>query len=187
MTDYPEIYVLGIGNILCGDDGFGSHLATLLQASYLFEDKVKILDLGVQSHLIAGLLAEKSKYLFLDAADFGKTPGSLYQCEKEEIPVWLASRKLSAHQASLAEALALAELTGQQPRDLHLIAFQPCNVEFGAAISTLCQNALPHGLNMALNVLSSWGCTPIAKTRQKAHMHPDLCLDNSLSGQYGSN
>ena len=45
-----RIVVLGLGNILYGDEGFGVRVAERLYSRYAFPDNVEIVDAGTQGH-----------------------------------------------------------------------------------------------------------------------------------------
>lgn len=168
-----NIHILGLGNILCGDDGFGCHAIALLQETHLFPPNVNLLDIGTQSQLLPGILHDADRLLLFDAADFGQTPGALFTRSHEEIPAWLAMAKLSAHQGSFAEALAHARLLGTEPREIFLVGFQPLTIAFGQTASPPCAACLEQACKLALERLRLWGVTGTAGTGQ-AQAHPQL-------------
>ena len=43
-----RIAVVGLGNVLMGDDGFGPYVAHLLEAWYEWPDDVQVVELGTQ-------------------------------------------------------------------------------------------------------------------------------------------
>lgn len=155
-----QVIVLGLGNILCGDDGFGVHAALRLQEDYNFPESCQIIDGGTQGQLLYGIVEEADRLLLIDAADFNLPPGSLSQHEAEEIPKWLGQAKLSAHQGSFAEILALAELKNVLPLEIKLIAFQPEIVEFGQPLSAQGRAKIPDAIRLTLISLDMWGIKP---------------------------
>lgn len=156
-----QVFVLGLGNILCGDDGFGVHCCRILQQNFSFPDHCTVIDGGTQGQILYGIVTEAKRLLILDAANLGLEPGTLAMRRGEDIPAWLSSRKLSAHQSSFAEVLALASLKGQIPPEMVLIGFQPAGLEFGAKLGEECRKALPRALDMALEILNTWQIEPV--------------------------
>lgn len=165
--------ILGMGNILCGDDGFGCHVAASLQEKYSWPENVAVIDGGTQGQLLPSILHSSDKLLLIDAADFGNPPGHIFECANDEIPKWLGVCKLSAHQGSLAECLALAQLKSWLPQELHLIGLQPCQTEFGSPLSSAAIEALPKAEELVLRKLALWGIIP-QKAANSTHILPEL-------------
>lgn len=166
MRTNERITVLGLGNPLCGDDGFGSHAAQMLLAACAFPQNCQVVDGGTQGQILYGLVTEATKLLLLDAARLELEPGSLALRQAGEIPAWLGARKLSAHQGSFAEVLALARLKNSLTPEIRLIAFEPVSMEFGQPLSPQAAQALPKAIHMALACLEEWGIKP--ENRQDA-------------------
>lgn len=85
---YPEIVVVGCGNPLFGDDGFGPAVIEELQKLQL-PDNVKVIDAGLGApHFIFTLLDEETtrKLVIIDIADFGAEPGNVIILPLEAIP-----------------------------------------------------------------------------------------------------
>lgn len=155
-----KTFVLGLGNVLCGDDGFGVHACHMLLQGFSFPDDCSIVDGGTQGQLLYGIVEEAARLLILDAANLGERPGELGIIRNEQIPAWLGSCKLSAHQTSFAEIMALAKLKNILPPEIILIGFQPVRLEFGAAISRQARACLPEAVKSALQILAAWGIEP---------------------------
>jgi len=86
-----KILILGCGNILFGDDGFGPHVAEELQNNYNLPGNVGVINAGssVRNILFDIILSEKKpqKIIIIDAVDAGKTPGDIFELPIDEIPV----------------------------------------------------------------------------------------------------
>jgi len=82
--------ILGCGNILFGDDGFGPHVAEELQKNYNLPENVGVINAGssVRNILFDIALSEKKpdKIIIVDAIDAGKTPGEIFELSIDEIP-----------------------------------------------------------------------------------------------------
>jgi coenzyme F420 hydrogenase subunit delta len=85
-----EMIVLGCGNILFGDDGFGSSVADLLQRDSALPKNVSVVNAGtsVRGILFDLILREERprKVIVVDAVDVQKKPGAVFQIPLEEIP-----------------------------------------------------------------------------------------------------
>ena len=84
-----DILILGCGNILFGDDGFGSSVAERLQNCTLPKN-VSVIDAGtgVREILFDLVISEKRprKIIVIDAIDANKRPGEIFRIDLEEIP-----------------------------------------------------------------------------------------------------
>lgn len=155
-----KIILLGLGNLLCGDDGFGVKVVQDLQKKYSFPDNCEVIDGGTQGQILYGILEDADNLLIIDAVDFGLPPASLSLRDQNEIPVWLGSQKLSAHQSSFAEVLALGELKEILPEEICLLGFQTSDVEFGHPLSQEAIKKLPEAEHIALEWLFNRGICP---------------------------
>ena len=101
-----RIVVLGLGNILYGDEGFGVRVAERLYSRYAFPDNVEIVDAGTQGHPLLAFVERATHLLLLDAVDFGLQPGTTVEKDSTGIPAYLSAHKMSLHQNSFSEVLA---------------------------------------------------------------------------------
>ncbi len=85
-----DILVLGCGNILFGDDGFGSAVAKQLQNRSGLPENVSVLNAGtgVREILFDLVLDERRprKIIVIDAVDANRRPGEIFRIDLEEIP-----------------------------------------------------------------------------------------------------
>lgn len=111
----PHIVVLGIGNLLWADEGFGVRCVEALQQRYTFAEHVELIDGGTQGLYLVQHVQAADKLLILDAIDYGLPPGTLKEVRNDEVPRFLGAKKMSLHQTGFQEVLALAQLTGASP------------------------------------------------------------------------
>ena len=87
---YKDVVVLGCGNILFGDDGFGSCVAEHLLDSGLLPENVSVINAGtgVREILFDLILDEKKpkRIVIIDAIDANRNPGEIFRVDVEEIP-----------------------------------------------------------------------------------------------------
>src|SRR5262245_2819106 len=113
--DTATILVLGIGNILWADEGFGVRCAETLAARYLLPPHVRVLDGGTQGLYLLPYVQAARQLLIFDAVDYGLAPGSVLRVTDRDVPRYLGAKKLSLHQTGFQEVLALADLLGKLP------------------------------------------------------------------------
>ncbi|HUI82830.1 MAG TPA: hydrogenase maturation protease [Candidatus Binatia bacterium] len=95
-SDLPDFccrptLVLGCGNMLFGDDGFGCAVVEYVEAHYQVPETVCLLDVGTGVRKLLFTLclspARPKRLLILDAIDAGRTPGEVFEINPSEIPV----------------------------------------------------------------------------------------------------
>src|SRR4249919_730682 len=92
-TDHTAILVLGIGNVLWADEGFGVRCAEALAARYSVPAHVDILDGGTQGLYLLPHVQAAAKLLILDAVDYGLAPGTVHRVTDAEVPRYLGAKK----------------------------------------------------------------------------------------------
>ena len=155
------IVVLGIGNLLWADEGFGVRCIEALQQRYEFAPQVQLIDGGTQGLYLIQHVQGADCLLIFDAIDYGLEPGTLKVIENGEVPKYLGAKKMSLHQTGFQEVLALAELTGRYPRQVVLIGCQPCEIEdYGGSLRPALKAALLPAVRHGLAYLRRWGAAP---------------------------
>ncbi|GHK20517.1 hypothetical protein ECZU03_43060 [Escherichia coli] len=133
-----RVVVMGLGNLLWADEGFGVRVAERLYAHYHWPDEVEIVDGGTQGLNLLGYVESASHLLILDAIDYGLEPGTLRTYAGERIPAYLSAKKMSLHQNSFSEVLALADIRGHLPAHIALVGLQPAMLDdYGGSLSEL--------------------------------------------------
>ncbi len=125
-----RVVILGIGNILLGDEGVGVHAAAALKDRCVLPPGVEVIDGGTAGMELLEPLAGVDLLLVLDAVKARRAPGTLVCLAGAEVPVFFRS-KLSPHQVSICDVLASLEFAGSPPRDLVLIGVEPQSIELG--------------------------------------------------------
>jgi hydrogenase maturation protease len=125
--------VLGIGNPLLGDDGFGVEVAQRLEAANELAD-VEIIDGGTQGLYLLPYLQGRSHVIVADAIAFGGKPGEIVKLNADQIPARLQA-KISEHQISFQEVMALMQLLGEQPQEFVFFGVEPKSNEWGDGLS----------------------------------------------------
>jgi hydrogenase maturation protease len=162
--------VLGLGNVLWADEGFGVRAVEALNAGYAFADNVRLMDGGTQGIYLLPWVQSADRLLILDAVDYGMAPGTLRLIRDDDVPRYMGVRKVSMHQAGFQEVLASARLTGQLPRHIALVGVQPELLDdYGGSLRPCVRACIPEAIEMALAVLEAWG-TP---GRRRASPLPD--------------
>jgi hydrogenase maturation protease len=153
-----RILVLGIGNILWADEGFGVRCVEALNAGWEFPPQVTLMDGGTQGLYLLPYVQEADCLLVFDAVDYGDEPGKLRVVEGDQVPRFMGVKKMSLHQTGFQEVLMAAELTQKLPAELVLVGVQAEQLEdFGGSLRDVVKAQMVPALNLALDWLEKWG------------------------------
>jgi len=115
------LLILGCGNVLFGDDGFGCAVIEYMQARREVPEYVCLLDAGtgVRKLLFTLLLsaARPACVLIVDAVDVGRTPGELVEIRPSELPV-TKSDDFAIHELPSSNLLEELRTCGMEVRIL---------------------------------------------------------------------
>lgn len=154
----PNILILGIGNLLWADEGFGVRCVELLNERYRFPDSVRLMDGGTQGIYLVQHVQQADCLIVFDAVDYGLVPGTLKVVRDDEVPRFMGAKRMSLHQTGFQDVLALAAFTGAYPRELLLVGVQPAELEdFGGSLREPVRAQLEPALQVALAFLAERG------------------------------
>ncbi|WP_018227496.1 HyaD/HybD family hydrogenase maturation endopeptidase [Methyloversatilis universalis] len=159
------LVVLGIGNVLWADEGFGVRCVEALQQRWEFAPEegieVQLIDGGTQGLYLVQHVQSADCLLIFDAIDYGLEPGTIKCIANDDVPRFMGAKKMSLHQTGFQEVLSLAQLTGRYPREVLLIGCQPEELEdYGGSLRPTVRRALEDALQIGLDTLRRWGAGP---------------------------
>ncbi|MFG6448562.1 HyaD/HybD family hydrogenase maturation endopeptidase [Roseateles sp. BYS180W] len=179
-----RIVVLGIGNLLWADEGFGVRCIEALQQRYEFAPHVSLIDGGTQGLYLIQHVQEADALLIFDAIDYGLAPGTLKEVRDEEVPRFMGAKKMSLHQTGFQEVLSLALLTGKYPAQVLLIGCQPQELEdYGGSLRPIVKAAMQEALALGVAQLQRWGGAPQPR-RSPLSTREAVTLDALALGAY---
>lgn len=168
---YPsEVTILGIGNVILRDEGFGVRVLEYLDSRYEFPDSVQLVDGGTLGIELTQYLTGTKKLLVIDSINGGQAPGTTFFFRNDQVMAHFQD-KLSAHEVGIQDVLALLSVTGKRIPEVAVIGAQPCSVEAGVELTDEMQALLPKMAEQALDILKEWGISP---TREKSAGIQDL-------------
>lgn len=142
----PPVLVLGVGNILLGDDGVGPALLREVQALYEGVPEVECIDGGTQGMVLLSYLAGRQALIILDAFASGNDPGCVSVLEGPEVLSCGFARSTTAHEGNAGELLAAAQLLDELPARVFLIGIEPERVRTELGLSECVASKLPSAL-----------------------------------------
>ncbi|MFZ4860265.1 MAG: hydrogenase maturation protease [Desulfuromonadaceae bacterium] len=164
----PNILLLGLGNLLLGDDGLGIRALQRLQDRYALPEAVDCVDGGVLGLELMAYVEGRTHLLTIDAVQNGAAPGDLVRLEGDEIPKSLTI-KLSMHQVSFADIMALSTLRRTTPPHLVVWGIVPAALELGVGLTPIVEAQLDRLVDAVVGELRRWGIavSPLAETTDR--------------------
>ena len=148
--------MLGIGNILLGDDGVGIRLVERLRCDDAFPGTGYI-DGGTLGFSLLGHLEYADAMLVIDAAELDAAPGAIRVFEDEAMDRYLVSpRRRSVHEVGLSDLFDMARLQDCLPWRRALVCIQPAYVGWSEALSQPVVDALASAQEQAAAILERW-------------------------------
>jgi hydrogenase maturation protease len=149
--------VLGLGNLLLGDDGVGLRLLEELRLAPGAAGAIDFVDGGTQGLALLGYLANRPQVMILDAVGLGAPPGTVHVLGEGELEQLRARCGATAHEGNGLEILAVARLLGQAPGRVRIVGVEPAQIRTGVGLSAAVESALPEALAAAQRVLADIG------------------------------
>lgn len=138
-----KIVIVGIGNILCRDEGVGIHVVEELKKRDL-PDYVELYDGGTGGLDVLEILERFDRAIIVDAVRGGMEPGEIYHVRLDEIDTKDRETKmLSLHELDLITAKKIGEKAYNLPKDIILIGIEPKSVELGMNLTAKIKEAIP--------------------------------------------
>lgn len=152
-----DTLVLGIGNLLWADEGFGVRAVEHLNTRYLFPDDTRLMDGGTQGIFLLPWVRSANRLLIFDAIDFGLVPSTLKVIRGDDVPRYMGAKKVSMHQAGFQEVLSSAQLAGEFPAEIVLIGVQPELLDdYGGSLTDSVRAQLDPAIEIACEILRDW-------------------------------
>jgi hydrogenase maturation protease len=169
----PRIAVVGLGNVLMGDDALGPHVATLLDAWYEWPEDVEVVELGTQGVELTPFVRDVESLIVVSSVHHGGAPGTLRRLEKREVmdpglPAATPSLRMSPYEPHIRVHVQKLEWMGAAPRDVWVVGAAPESVELIGGLTPAVRAALPAVVDEVLAILRGLGVEPRARDPRPA-------------------
>jgi hydrogenase maturation protease len=166
-----RVGVIGLGNVLMGDDAFGPWVVQTLLASHAFPEDVRVLDLGTPGLDLLPYVTDVEALVLVDTVRADAPPGSIRLYRGEEILRHAPPPRLSPHDPGVKEALLTADFEGRGPREVLLVGVVPSDTSMGVRLSPALREAVPLAVAAVLAELDRLGGGAVARDLPG---HPDI-------------
>jgi hydrogenase maturation protease len=156
------LLILGIGNVLMGDEGVGVHAAARLSKE-TWPEGVTVIDGGTGGFHLLSLLQDYEPVVMIDATADGRAPGTVGVLRPRFASDFPPS--LSAHDIGLRDLVETTALLGNLP-DLHLVTVSINEINpMCLVLSPSVAQAVPRVIDTVRSIV----------TRLLALAHPPAC------------
>ena len=131
-----RIVVVGVGNILLGDEGLGVRAVEELEKKGVPKN-VQLYDAGTSLHLVMSSFEGFDKMIIVDAVQAGGEPGTIYRFDLEELEKKGEKIKFmySLHEIDVPRTLLLERMVSHLPQEVVFLGMEPERVEPGLELS----------------------------------------------------
>jgi hydrogenase maturation protease len=140
-----KVLLLGIGNLLFGDEGVGVHFINYIGSRYTFEGEHQfdIIDGGTLAQRLIPIMVEYDEVIIVDTINApGVKAGEVYFFDFEAIPDSL-NWQGSAHEVEMLQTLHMMDLAGDRPKTM-IMGIVPTVIEATEfSLSDGVANAIP--------------------------------------------
>jgi len=156
--ELKDIMVIGVGNVLFKDEGFGIHVVKRMQQMYEFPENVELVDGGVLGVHLLGIISKPDHLIVVDVIRNGGQPGDMYRIEQKDIPERIRAKN-SVHQVDFLEALTLCLAMDHQPESV-ILGVEPEDIEtLNTDLTATTENKVGPIMDLVLAELEKLGVT----------------------------
>ena len=130
-----NVAIIGIGNILLGDDGVGPYLVRVIEASYEFGPNVQVLDVGTPALDFIDNLVGLDALILIDSVENDRPAGTITLYRREDLLKAGVGIRMDPHSPALAESLLTAEMLGMCPKEVLLVGISGKSYDSGCELS----------------------------------------------------
>ena len=168
----PRVAVIGLGNVLMGDDGFGPYVAKVLEAWYAWPEDVQLVEIGTQGLDLTPYVRGVEALVVASSIHRGAAPGTLFVLGRHEVmdralPDREPALRHSPYEPGIRDLVLTLEFTGGAPRQVWVVGAQPETVELTGGLSDTLRPALSRAVDEVLAILARLGVGPRARAPRR--------------------
>ncbi|MEM2144558.1 MAG: HyaD/HybD family hydrogenase maturation endopeptidase [Candidatus Jordarchaeaceae archaeon] len=147
-----RVVIIGVGNLLLGDEGVGIHVVEELSKRNL-PANVAVIDGGTGGVALLSLMEGAGKVIIVDAVLGGNSPGKIYVLDAERLMKGVV-KFISLHEMDLLSTLMIGRELGKLPPELILVGVEPKNYEeYNMDLSPEVEAVIPKVIEIILGLI----------------------------------
>jgi hydrogenase maturation protease len=179
-----RIVVLGVGNLLWADEGFGVRCVEALGEGWELPPDVEVMDGGTLGLALVPDLLDATHVLLFDAVAHRGEPGALIVARDDELPALMGGNKMSLHQVGMNDILASLELLDHKPDHFTVVGIKPVQLaDYGGSLTEQVRAQVPAALALGIDELRRWGVEVRPRSGGPAR---DVVISALAQGRYES-
>ena len=151
------IRVIGLGNVLMSDDGFGPFVVRVLEAAYECPPNVELIDAGTPGLDLVPYVLDAEAVIFVDTVSSRGVPGEIRVYDRDAILQVPPQARTGGHDPALKEALLTVAAAGAGPTRVALVGAIPEWVATGVVLSPRLEQAIAPAVRAIVDALSGLG------------------------------
>jgi hydrogenase maturation protease len=142
MNDPKRIVILGVGNLLKGDDGVGVRVIEALERGGTLPPGVELVDGGTGGPTLMTEFAGAAALIIVDAGELGAAPGTVREFGLDDVAATNTPRPFSLHDVGVMGMIDLARQVGELPAAVRFVVVQPERFDTGDRLSAAVAGAV---------------------------------------------
>ncbi len=150
-------YVLGLGNVLMGDDGFGPAAVREFLEHYEVGPDVEVIDLGTPGLDLTPWLVDTHHVIFVDTVKAPLAPGAMRIYDKADLTKHAPFARTGPHDPGVKECVFTLEFAGRAPSHITIVGVVPDIVGMSLDLSPAVSAAVPAAVEAIADALRKHG------------------------------
>lgn len=163
MQPKKQIGILGLGNLLLADEGFGVHFVQYLIDNYEIPEHVDVLDGGTAGIMMAPFIEDVDILLVIDTVALQAEPGTIRCYSDADVQAGNLQVRMSPHQVGLLDILDLCRIRETAPEITEMITIVPEDLSTRIGLSPRLEAKIQDVLTILLDSLAAHQTTLKAK------------------------
>lgn len=149
------VTILGVGNTLLQDEGFGVRVIEEMTRRFSFPAHVQVLDGGTLGMELLRFLKGSEKLIIVDAIAGDEPPGTIYQFNNDQVKAYF-KEKVSAHELGIQDVLAVLEVLDEPITEMAVLGVQPASLEVSLELTPVVSSRIEDVIARVIAQLKQW-------------------------------
>lgn len=149
------VTILGVGNTLLQDEGFGVRVIEEMTRRFSFPAHVQVLDGGTLGMELLRFLKGSEKLIIVDAIAGDEPPGTIYQFNNDQVKAYF-KEKVSAHELGIQDVLAVMEVLDEPISEMAVLGVQPASLEVSLELTPVVSSRIEDVIARVIAQLKQW-------------------------------
>lgn len=155
-----KVCILGVGNILFKDEGFGVFVAKYIENNFKFDKEIEVVDGGTGGFKLIEYFQDYDYVILVDVLSINDKPGSIYKIEGDKLAD-ISSYHQTAHEVEVLQMIDLAKISGRSANVIVIGVVPEDITKTEIGLTSTLEEVFPYVVNHVLNQLKSLGFNPI--------------------------